>query len=260
MGIALRAGSDFADLADERIGPQAVVNDEFVRRFLDGGSDESVLGRRVETRGGAYTVVGVVKNSLLESFGEPAKPIIYLSYRDRPSNRGEVHVRTRGGAEILLAPEVERIVRELDPTLPVYDVRTLADHVEKNLILRRIPARIFVVLGPMLLMLAAIGIYAVVAYSVAQRTTEIGIRLALGGTTRRIVGHIVLETLRVIVAGALIAWGLAVIVSLHLIRGPFSALVFAGIPLLLLIVGAIACWIPAWRAARLDPVAALHQE
>jgi predicted permease len=260
MGIAIRAGSDFADLGDERSGPQAMVNEEFVRRFLDGGPLESVLGRRVETRGGNYTVVGVVKNSLLESFGEPAKPIIYLSYRDRPSSRGEVHVRTRAGAEILLAPELERVVRELDPTLPLYDVRTLGDHVEKNLILRRIPARMFVVLGPMLLMLAAVGIYAVVAYSVSQRTTEIGVRLALGGTTRRIVGQIVLETLRVIVAGALIAWALAAIVSLHLVRGPLSLSVFAGIPALMLIVGAIACWIPAQRAVGLDPVAALRQE
>ena len=93
--------------------------------------------------------------------------MIYLSYRDRPSARGEIHLRTRAGAESLLAPEVERVVRELDPSLPIYDVRTLTEHVEKNLFLRRIPARMFVVLGPLLLVLAAIGIYAVVAYAVA---------------------------------------------------------------------------------------------
>ena len=99
-----------------------------------------------------------MQNSLSESFGEKPTPVIYLSYRDRPAVSGEIHLRTRPGAESLLAPGVERAVRELDPTLPIYDVRTLSEHVEKNLFLRRIPARMFVVLGPLLLVLAAIGI------------------------------------------------------------------------------------------------------
>ena len=102
------------------------------------------------------------------------------------------------GSETLLAPEVQRIVRELDPTLPVYDVRTLVEHVDKNLFLRKIPARMFVVLGPLLLVLAAIGIYAVVAYTVSHRTAEIGVRIALGATAARVVRQIVRETLRVV--------------------------------------------------------------
>lgn len=82
----------------------------------------------------------------------------------------------------------------------MYDIRTLTDHVEKNLFLRRIPARMFVVLGPLLLVLASIGIYAVVAYTVSHRTTEIGVRLALGATAERVVVQIVGESLRVIAA------------------------------------------------------------
>ena len=113
-------------------------------------------------------------------------------------------------------------MRELDPSLPVYDVRTLSEHVEKNLFLRRIPARMFVVLGPLLLVLAAIGIYAVVAYAVAQRTTEIGVRLALGATAGRVVSQIVGESLRVIGAGALVAWLIALFVAVHLVRGPIE--------------------------------------
>jgi hypothetical protein len=108
-------------------------------------------------------ITGIVRNSLYEAFGEPPMPMLYVSYRDRPSVAGEIHLRTRAGAEMAVLPALRRIVREIDPTLPVFDVRTLAEHVDRNLILRRIPARMFVVLGPLLLLLAAIGIYAVVA-------------------------------------------------------------------------------------------------
>jgi predicted permease len=257
MGIPLRAGTDFVDLSDAATPPQAIVNDEFVRRFL---GDAEPLGRRLESRGASYTIAGVVRTSLSDSFGEPPTPVIYLSYRDRPTPRGEMHLRTRAGAESLLAPQVERIVRDLDPALPVYDVRTLADHVEKNLFLRRIPARMFVVLGPALLFLAAIGIYAVVAYTVARRTKEIGVRLALGATSRRVVRQIVGESLRVIGAGALAGWAIALLIHLHLIRGPIYLSVFLGVPAILLLVATFACWLPAQRATRVDPVGALRHE
>jgi len=257
MAIPFRAGRDFVDLADRTTPPEAIVNEEFVRRFV--GRDDGP-GRRFRSRDTTYTIVGVVRNSISESFGEPPTPVIYVSYRDRPIARGEIHLRTRPGAELLLGPPVERIVRELDPSLPVYDVRTLADHVERNLFLRRIPARMFVVLGPMLLVLAAIGIYAVVAYTVSQRTTEIGVRLALGATAGRVVAQMVAESLRVVVAGAAVAWSLAVAVNMHLVRGPLYLSIFAGVPLLLLAVAAAACWIPARRAAAVDPMVALRQE
>src|SRR4029077_19159262 len=211
MGIPLRAGTDFVDLSDVATPPQAIVNDEFVRRFL---GDADPLGRRLESRGASYTIAGVVRTSLSDSFGEPPTPVIYLAYRDRPTSRGEIHLRTRAGAELLLAPQVEKIVRDLDPALPVYDVRTLSDHVEKNLVLRRIPARMFAVLGPALLLMAAIGIYAVVAYTVSQRTKEIGVRLALGATAQRVLSQIVIESLRIVAAGALVGWAIAFVIDL----------------------------------------------
>ena len=139
-------------------------------------------------------------------------------------------------------------------------MRTLNEHVEKNLFLRRIPARMFVVLGPALLMLAAIGIYAVVAYSVSQRTTEIGVQLALGATARRVVSQIVGESLRIVSVGAMVGWALAVMINLHLVRGPLYLSVFGGVPLLLVCVATLACWLPARRATRVDPIVALRQE
>jgi predicted permease len=257
MGIPMRAGLGFADLRDVKAPPQAVVNEEFVRRYVETGEP---LGRSIESRGTKYAIAGVVRNSVNESFGEQPTPVIYFSYRDRPGVTGEIHLRTRAGAELLLAPQVERVVRELDPMLPVYDVRTLSDHVEKNLVLRRIPARMFVVLGPALLLLAAVGIYAVVTYAVSQRTTEIGVRLALGATAERVVSQIVVGSLRVVCAGAVAGWMVAVVISLHLVRGPLYLSVFAGVPAILLLVATVACWLPARRATRLDLIAALRQE
>jgi ABC-type antimicrobial peptide transport system permease subunit len=161
---------------------------------------------------------------------------------------------------MLLTPGVRRVVRELDPAIPIYDVRTMTEHVEKNLFLRRIPARMFFVLGPLLLLLAAIGIYAVVAYAVARRTTEIGVRVALGATRTGVVAQIVRETLRVVVAGALAGWLIALVIDLHLVRGSIDLPVFLGVPVILLLVATIACWLPAQRATRIDPIVALRHE
>lgn len=257
MAIPFTAGTDFTSLDDENTPPQAIVNDAFVRRFL---ADAEPLGRRLETRGTQYAITGVVRTSISDAFGEPPTPVIYLSYRDRPSARGEIHIRTRAGAESLIAPQLERITRGLDAELPLYDIRTLTDHVEKNLFFRRIPARMFLVLGPLLLILAAIGIYAVVAYSVSRRTVEIGVRLALGATPNGLVARVLAETLRVVVAGALVGWSIALVVNLHLVRGPLYLSVFGGVPFLLLLVAGVACWVPARRAAGVDPMIALRHE
>jgi ABC-type antimicrobial peptide transport system permease subunit len=151
-------------------------------------------------------------------------------------------------------------VRDVDPGLPIYDVRTLTEHVEKNLVFQRVPTRMFVVLGPLLLVLVAIGIYAVVAYTIARRTTEIGVRLALGATGTRVVTQMVREVLRVVAAGAAAGLFIAFVVVIHVARGrPVDLPVLLGVPTLLLVVATFACWLPARRAAMVDPVAALRQ-
>ena len=245
LGIPVVAGEGFAPMSDTARPAQVVVNEEFVRRFVDGGD---ALGRRLENRGRTYVIAAVVKTTTYDAFGEAPKPMLYFSYRDRPSPMAEIHLLTRPGSEAMVAPHVRRIVRELDPSLPVYNVRTMTDHVETNLFLRRIPARMFAVLGPLLLALAAIGIYAVVAYSVAQRTTEIGVRLALGATPAHVVRQVIRESLKVVGIGAGIGWVLVWIVNAHINRsGPLSLPAFVGVPMLLMIVATVACWIP--RAA-----------
>jgi putative ABC transport system permease protein len=258
MGIRLVAGSDFVSIADRVKPPEVIVNEEFVRQFLDG---QSPLGRQLQSGSRAYTIVGVSADSTYESFGERPAPFIYFSFRDRPLFAPQVHVRTRVGGESLVAPAVRQALRDLDPTIPLYGVRTLSEHVETNQFFRRVPARIFVVLGPLLLALAAIGIYAVVAYSVARRTMEIGVRLALGGTAGRIVLEIVRDTLRPVGAGVVAGWSAVFIVFIHVQPGrPLDKAAFFAVPLILIMVAAAASWVPAWRAARIDPMSALRDE
>jgi predicted permease len=257
MKIPFRAGRDFTDLNDSDAPAQAIVNEEFVRRFV---RSSQAIGRAVTARGRSYLIVGVVRNSVYEAFGEPAIPMLYRSYRDAPRLGGEIHVRARPGSETLLGSDLRRIARELDPTLDLYDIRTMNEHIDRNAFLRSIPARIFAVLGPLLLALAAIGIYAVVASSVAQRTGEIAVRLALGATARHVIGQIVRETLRVVSVGALIGWLASLLVDLHLAGGVIYLPVFVGVPAILFMVAALACWLPAYRAGRTDPMIALRQE
>lgn len=258
MGIRLVAGTDFADIGDTAAPPQVIVNQEFMRRFL---GDREPLGRQVVAGGRTYVIAGVAANSLYEAFGEPVAPFIYYSYRDRPQLAGQIHVRTRSGREATIASTIRSVVKQLDPTLPLYGVRTLAEHVDTNQFFRRIPARMFVVLGPLLLVLAAIGIYAVVAYSVARRTIEIGVRLALGGTVRQVVAEIVRETLRPVGAGLALGWVAVFMVYIHVLPGrPLSAEAFVGVPVVLLAVAALASWAPARRAALVDPMSALREE
>lgn len=258
MGIAMVAGDDFADMANTSLPAQVIVNEEFVRRYV---APADPIGRRLGSGDQIYTVAGVVKNSAYDAFGEPPTPAFFFSWRDRPRWLGEIHLRTKSGSETLLASEVQRAVREIDASLPIYNIRTMAEHVERNLFLRKIPARMFAVIAPLLLVLVAIGIYAVVSYTVSQRTTEIGVRLALGATADRVVSQIVKEGLLVASSGVFLAWLLAVMVQLHLFSGaPGAWFVLSGVPVVLLAVAAFSCWLPARRATTVDPVVALRAE
>jgi predicted permease len=257
MGVPLVAGRDFADLSDAAAPPQVMVNETFVRRFVEG----EPLGRRVTSRGREYLVAGVVRDSTYEAFGEPSKPALFFSYRDVPAPLGEIHLRARAGAETTFASEIRRAVQALDPSLPLYNVRTMETHIETNLFLRTIPARLFIVVAPLLLALVSIGIYAVVAYSVARRTAEIGVRMAVGATPRGVVWHIVREALIPIGIGALAGWVLAIGIDRHLFRVGFDNWpVLIGVPVVLLGVALLSSWLPARRATRVDPLVALRQE
>jgi predicted permease len=258
MGIAMVAGNDFVEMADRTTPPQVIVNEEFVRRYV---APSDAVGRQLRNGDTTYTIAGVVKNSTYEAFGEPPTPAFFFSWRDRPRWLGEIHLRAKPGSETLLASEVQRAVREIDASLPVYNIRTMAEHVERNLFLRKIPARMFAVIAPLLLALVAIGIYAVVSYTVSQRTIEIGVRIALGATADRVVRQIVKEGLIVASAGLFLALVIAVMVQMHLFSGgPGAWMVLIAVPVVLFVVAGVSCWLPARRATTVDPVVALRSE
>src|ERR1700676_1010305 len=258
MAIPLLAGNDCAEMRARAPPAQDIVKEEFVRRSFNAAD---AIGRRIQMRAGSFAIIGVARNSVYDAFGEPAQPAVYFSYRDLPAIQGEIHLRTRSGNETALTSEARAVLRDLDPMLPLYDVRTFSQHIERNLYLRRIPARMFVVLGPLLLGLAAIGIYAVVSYALARRTREVGVRLAVGATSGQVVLQIIRENLGVITCGAATGWVVALVISVRAIaEGGASLPVFIGVPVILLGVATLACWIPARRASRIDPMAALRHE
>ena len=257
MGMRWLEGDGFAALDDRTAAPQVVVNRAFVDRYVGPGA---VVGRRLLQGERTFTIAGVVATSLSDAYGEPPTPAIYFSYRDVPVRGGEVHVRTRPGAEATLAGPLRAAVAALDPASPVFNVRTLDEHVENNLLLKRIPARLFLALGPLLLILAASGIHAAVSYAVSARRHEIGVRLALGATGGRVVGEQVTASLAVVAAGAVSGWLLVWIVYTRGLGGATDLRAFAAVPALLLAVAAVSSWLPSRAAAGVDPVRALRRE
>jgi hypothetical protein len=262
MGIARLAGTDFAPLTDLDQAPQAIVNEAFVRTYITpDGPLESALGRSIEARGRSQRIVGVVDTTVANAFGEPPTPVIYFSYRDGAPPMGEVHVRTRAGAELIRTTDVRAAINAIDPEVPVFNVRTLRQHVESNLVFRRVPARLFVVLGPLLLILVAAGIYAVVSYVTTLRTQEIGVRLALGATPRRLIWESVGSAMRVVIAGAMLGWVVMFIgTTAFFAEATRDVWSFVGVPVLLLVVAAWACWVPSRRCAAVDPLTSLRQQ
>jgi putative ABC transport system permease protein len=262
MQIPFVAGGDFVRLDNRDAPPQVIVNQAFIDRYLDAGaSGTDALGRRLEARGQTHLIIGVVATSLSNAFGEPPTPTLYFSYRDGAPAFGELHVRTRPGAESAASAGVRRVVKALDADLPLFNVRTLTEHVETNLVFRRVPARLFAILGPMLLLMVGLGIYSLVSYSVSLRTSELGVRLALGATPGRLQRTVLAASLRVVTAGVLVGWLLAFVSVLVLFPEQIGAVsVFAGVPLLLIVVSGVASWVPARRGSRVDPLLALRAD
>jgi len=267
MGIGLVAGRLF-DARDGRPGvPEvALVNETFARR---GWPDTDPVGRRV-TFGNPgddalwVTIVGVVSDVRQFGLGEQIDDDIYLPYGQLPLPAMTLVVRGRTGVAVP-APAIRDAIRAVDPDLALFQARPMADVVARSVWQPRLFSWLFGTFGVAALVLAAIGVYGLLAYTVVQRTREIGLRLALGADRREVRRMVVWRGMRLAAAGLVLGMAAAVPATRALEALIFGVsatdpLTFAGVALLLLAVAWLACVVPAHRATRIDPMTALRCE
>ena len=266
LGVAMLRGRDFD--AHDRAGapPVVIVSEALARAYFP---NEDAIGRRVrQSSGEPYAeIVGIVRDHKHASYGEAPAPIIYYAYpqRTRVSNQVRpifLHVRTAGpSAAVILA--VRRIVAALDVNIAA-EVMTLRQAAGTELAVRQFGERVLTAAGVLALLLAAIGLYSVMAFVVASRTAEIGLRVALGASARQVLAGVLGRGLRLVIWGMAIGGALSMAVSFALsglVVGVSAAdpISYAVTTLVLIVVGAAACYLPARRAARMDPLVALRR-
>ncbi len=261
MGIDLVAGRLITDDDRENSQPVLVINQRFAERYWPG---ESAVGQRVSVGSTEREVVGVVETGKYRTLGEDPLPYMYLPFAQAFNSEMTLHVRTAGPPEAILA-RVRDEVGRLDPGLPLYDARTMQSHLGFSMLPARLAGSVLGGFGLLGLFLAAIGIYGVMAYAVAQRRREIGIRVALGAARDQVIGMVVRQGMWIVGIG--VAVGLVgALVAARLIQGllytgsGFDPVTFIGVPLVLLAAAGLATYIPARRAAGVDPVTALKSE
>jgi putative ABC transport system permease protein len=267
MGIPVLQGRGFTDADTEGRLPVAIVNEELVRETWPG---QNPIGKRLKMYGDEYpwlTVIGVAGNVRTQGLNIGFYPEIhmpytqYSSWHERPFN---LVIRT-ARKPLPIVPEVRLAVAELDKNLPISDIRTMDQVANETLSLKNFLTMLLASFAGLALLLSAVGIYGVMAYSVAQRTQEIGIRIALGAEQSDIIGSVIRQGIGLALAGSLAglaaALGLTRFLSTQLYGvKPNDGFTFVIAPVVLVGVALLATYIPALRAARVDPLIALRYE
>ncbi len=263
LQVPLRRGRLFTD-ADRFGGDKVVlVNEAAARRYWPG---EDAVGKRIAVFQGGFhtgaTVVGIVGDVRFSTIDSAASPDAYIPYQQSPQSRMMIYLRTATKPEALI-PQVRAVIRELSPSYPPYDVRTLADRVSVASTQARLSASLLAMFAAIALALAVIGIYGVMSFAVSQRSREIGIRMALGADRASVLRLVIGEGITLALTGAAIGLALALMLS-RLISSmlygvsPSDPLSYAAMLALLVGAALVASWIPARRASRVDPTEALR--
>jgi putative ABC transport system permease protein len=269
LGMALQRGRLFGELDDHTAPPVAVINEAFARTYWPNGDPVGKHLKLQVVRGSLTnppwtTVAGVIADARTESLAESSVPQVYLSLYQRPAK--DLAIFLRGRLDPAAIPvQVREQVQAVDPELPVFGAQTLNEMVSESLSERRFSMEMVGLFALTALLLAGLGIYGVISYMVNERRHEIGLRLALGAQSRDILRMVLRQGLGLAMAGAAVGFVGALIVS-HLMAGllygvkPTDPVTFAGVALLLIGVALLACYIPARRAIRVDPLVALRHE
>jgi len=261
MGIPILRGRDFSpqDAADSQ--PVVVINEALAKRYWP---RRDPLGKRLKIAGKWATVVAVARTTNYYDLNEPPQPFIYLPLYQFYSSEATIHVRTAGDP-LRSAAAVKQAIHQLNSDLPFFNVAALDERIQAGSFILRMASVFVGVFGMLALALASVGIYGVVAYGAEQRTHEIGIRMALGARPVVVMRMVVGEGMRLAVIGLVVG----IVASLGSTRLMSSLLfgvratdplTFAGVAILLTLVALVACYLPARRAMRLDPLVALRHE
>jgi predicted permease len=262
LRTSMISGREFTEADTMNSQLVAVVNQAFVDRYL---RDEDPIGKLVTDWGKRFTIVGVARNAKYRLLTYPAEPVVYLpSYQAYPTPDTTIHLRTTGDPRAM-ASSVEETIHQVNPELPLFNVNPLTVTMQLGTLFGRIAATFASSFGLLAMLLAAVGIYGVVAYSTRQRTREIGIRMALGAEQGGIYRLALGQGFRLTLAGLVVGTALAVAFTPLLKAQLFGvsetdAITFASVGLLLAVVALLACHIPARRATRVDPMVALRHE
>jgi len=263
MGIPLLRGQEFSSVGRAH---KAVINETLAKQVFP---NEDPIGRVVRTDDKTYEIAGLAKDSKSRTIGEAPESIIYLPLEQRPEEVMSffgisILVKTAGDPRTLTRP-VQAQIAALDPNLAVFGVQTMREHVEASMLLPRLSALLLGVFGAVGLVLATVGLYGVLSYSVRRRTREIGIRMALGASAKGILGMVTQQGMWL--AGIGLAIGLAISAGVWRFAASFlygisatDRVTFVGVPLVLVIVAFVASVLPARRAAKVDPMDALRWE
>jgi predicted permease len=265
MGIRLIRGRGFSDADDVKSPPVLIVSESLARQYFP---NEDVIGRRVRPGGPGSTapwhmIVGVVADVRSMSLDVEPHAQMYRCLWQRSDLAMSLVVRAADGDPKMLANAVRLAVRQIDPDLPLYAVRTMDEVLATSLARQRFAMIVTGVFAILALTLSAVGTYSVLAYLVHQRTGEIGMRMALGATPGSVLRLIFSEGFGLVAIGITIGLGASVLVaraisSLLFGIGPFDPISFIGVAAVLAVVAALACILPAWRAMRIDPLRALR--
>jgi putative ABC transport system permease protein len=264
LGIRLRNGRDFSAHDGPGAAPVAIVNEAFVRRHFPG---EDPIGKKLRLGWGgddAKEIVGVAGDVRHRGLDDQPRPEMYVPHAQFATMDMTLLARTQAKPESL-TPALASAVRGLDAELPLTEVKTLDQYRADTIALPRFNTALLLVFAAVGLILTAIGLYGVIAYSVAQRTNEIGIRMALGAQGRDVIRMIIAQGLRLtlfgVAAGLLGALALTRLIQTLLFDvSATDPLTFAAVALLLGTVAGFACWLPARRAANVDPMVALRRD